>query len=394
MILTLDRMFKQLEPWGQDPEDSLYGDLSDKVISNLRSTLELSFEYEAAHRVGCCRHERSDERQDYRNGYRVRDILTRFGMLKDVQIPRLRKSGFVPTLLAPGRMALPDVEELIAKCLLCGASRCEVIEMLTLVLGYPPSGSIIARVQSQLDVQAREFQNRPLAKKYKYLFLDGLVVKIREGRLGQECVVLIALGIDVDGVKEVIGYLRAPKETGAAWRRLLNGVVERGFDYEAMELVISDDSAAIALAIDDVFGDVDHQLCWAHRMANLEKTAAEKDRTECVAAMRRVYEAPNRPSAIRAFVAWKSKWGSRYPRFTNEMEKDLGKLLRFYKCPPAHWTYVRTNNPIERLNGDIRARTYGWAGFQNKESCIRLLYGLFSQRNRQWSTDPKIEITH
>jgi transposase-like protein len=394
MILTLDRIFKQLEPWGQDPEDSRYGDLSDLVISNLKWVLELSFEYEASHRTGCFPHQRSGERRDYRNGYRVRDILTRFGRLKDVQIPRLRKSGFVPSLLTPGRIALHDVEELVAKCLLSGASRSEVIEMLTLVFGYPPSGSIIARVQSQLDVQAREFQNRPLTKKYKYLFLDGLVVKVKEGRLAQECVVLIAIGIDADGVKEVIGYLRASKETGAAWRRLLNGVVERGFDYEAMELVISDDSPAIALAIDDVFGDVDHQLCWAHRMTNLEKTAAEKDRAECVADMRQVYQAPNRPAAIRAYVAWKDKWGARYPRFTNEMEKDLGKLLNFYKCPEAHWTYVRTNNPIERLNGDIRARTYGWAGFQNKESCIRLLYGLFWQRNKQWSTDPKIEITH
>ena len=140
-------MFRQLEDWGQDTEDSRFGDLSKLVTQNLKWVLEESFEWEARHKTGCSLYARSDSRDDYRNGYRTRDILTRFGRLKDVKVPRLRHSGFVPSILAPGRLALPDVEELVAKCLLCGASRREVVEMLTLVLGYPPCGSILARVQ-------------------------------------------------------------------------------------------------------------------------------------------------------------------------------------------------------------------------------------------------------
>ena len=229
-MLALDRMFEQLRDFGQDSEDSRYGDLSKLVTENLKFVLELSFEWEARHKTGCSLYARDDGRSDYRNGYRTRDILTRFGKLEDVKVPRLRYSGFIPSLLAPGRLALPDVEKLVAKCLLCGASRREVVEMLTLVLGYPPCGSLLARVQSQLDWDSDEFRNRELSKTYKYLFIDAICVKIKDGRLAKESMVLIAVGIDDQGYKEVIGYTRSKRESGAAWRRLHNQLVESGLD--------------------------------------------------------------------------------------------------------------------------------------------------------------------
>jgi len=394
-IVSLERMFKQLEDWGQDPEDSRFGDLSELVVQNLKWVLEESFEYEARHRTGCSLYERTDGRSDYRNGYRTRDILTRFGRLEDVKVPRLRHSGFVPSILAPGRLALPDVEELTAKCLLSGASRREVTEMLTLLLGYPPCGSLLARVQSQLDRNAVEFRNRELTKTYKYLFIDGICLKIKDGRLAKEWMVMIAVGIDHEGYKEVIGYTRSKTESAAACRRLLNNLVERGLDYRKLDTVVSDDSPAIALAVDDVFGDdVDHQLCWVHRMARLADVVNKDDHRQCVGDLRQVYQAPNRKRALDAYRAWLSRWAKSYPSFARELEKDMGKLLTFFSCPESHWSYVRTNNPIERLNEDIRSRSYGWAGFQNMDSCHRLLYGLFWQRNNDWKETPKLDFTH
>ena len=394
-IVALESMFKQLEVWGQDSEDSRFGDLSKLVTKNLQWVLEESFDWEARQRTGCSLYERSDGRSDYRNGYRFRDILTRFGRLKDVRVPRLRYSGFIPSILQPGRLALPEVEELIAKCMLCGASRRETIEMLTLLLGYPPCGSLLARVQSQLDRQAHEFKNREITKAYKYLFVDGICVKIKDGRLAKEWMVLIAVGIDNDGYKEVVGYTRSKRESAAAWRRLLDQLIERGLNSDDLDLIISDDSSAIGLAVEDVFGDeVQHQLCWAHRMANLADAVKENDRAICVDGMRRVYRAENRTQALKAYRDWRTRWKELYPGFAAELEKDLGKLLHFFSCPKAHWEYVRTNNPIERLNHDIRSRTFGWAGFQNRESCYRLLYGLFWQRNNDWKVAPKLEFTH
>jgi putative transposase len=394
-ILSLERMFKQLDDWGQDREDTRFGDLSELVVENLKWVLEWSFEWEAQHKTGCRLHSRSSERCDYRNGYRTRDILTRFGKLQDVKVPRLRSSGFIPSLLAPGRLALPDVEELVAKCLLCGATRREVVEMLTLVMGYPPCGSLIARVQCQLDRRAEEFRNRELTKTYRYLFIDGIYVKIKDGRLAKDWVVLIAVGIDEDGYKEVLGYIRSKKESAATCRRLLNNLVERGLKYKELSLLTTDDSSAIALAIDDVFGDdVDHQLCWTHRMTRLADAVDQETRPGCVSDLRKVYKASNRQEALRAYRVWALKWTDKCPGFASELEKDLGKLLAFFSCPRRHWQYIRTNNPIERLNGDIRSRIYGWAGFQNLDSCHRLLYGLFWQRNNDWKEEPKLDFTH
>ncbi len=394
-IVSLERMFKQLEAWGQDPEDSLFGDLSGVVVRNLKWVLEESFEWEAQHRTGCRLHARDSERNDYRNGYRTRDILTRFGRLEDVKVPRLRRSGFIPSLLIPGRLALPEVEELVAKCLLCGASRREVVEMLTHVLGYPPCGSLIARVQCELDRRAEEFRHRELTKVYRYLFIDGIYVTIRDGRLAKEWVVLIAVAIDEHGYKEVLGYTRSKKESATAYRRLLNDLVERGLDSKKLDTVTSDDSPAIALAIDDVFGDdVDHQLCWAHRMSRLADAVDREARPECVDDLRKVYQAHSRHDALKAYRVWATKWARQCPGFASELDKDLGKLLTFFSRQQKHWSYIRTNNPIESLNADIRSRVYGWAGFQNLESCHRLLYGLFWQRNNDWKKTPKLDFTH
>jgi putative transposase len=393
-IVSLERMFRQLESWGQDPEDQRFGDLSDLVIQNLKWVLEESFDWEARHHIGCSSYARSDERKDYRNGYRFRDILSKFGRLKDVRIPRLRFSGFVPCLLQRGRLALREVEELIAKCLLCGASRREVVEMLTLVFGYPPTGSLIARVEKQLDIKAREFKNRPLTKKYRYLFLDGIVVTVKEGLSSKPWSVLVAIGIDEDGYKEVIGYMRARTESRIWWTRLLGNMVERGFSVDDLLLVISDEAGGIEAAVEEAFGDVPHQLCWTHRMANLAEKVRAADRPECVSGLSQVYLAESRPAAIRKFKDWRHTWGDRYPGLAKSIEEDMGKLLAFFSCPRANWKYIRTNSPIERLMRDIRARTYGWAGFANKDSCERLLYGLFYQRNNDWKEKPKLEFTH
>ena len=109
---------------------------------------------------------------------------------------------------------------------------------------------------------------------------------------------------------------------------------------------------------------------------------------------RKVYLVDNRPGAIEAFKEWRRRRAQKYPGLSASIQEDLGKLLAFFSCPRPHWRYIRTNSPIERLMRDIRARTYGWAGFANKDSCERLLYGLFYRRNKDWEDKPKLEFTH
>jgi len=99
-------------------------------------------------------------------------------------------------------------------------------------------------------------------------------------------------------------------------------------------------------------------------------------------------------AALQAFKEWKVRWQGKYPGLAANIQEDLGKLLAFFSCPRSHWKYIRTNGPIERLMKDIRARTYGWAGFANKDNCERLLYGLFYQRNNDREENPKLEFTH
>jgi transposase-like protein len=393
-IVSLRDLPAQAASFFDDGEDRRFGDLSDYVLSILKWTLEESFDHEVRSRIGCSSYERSPGRQDYRNGFRYRTIATRFGALEKVKIPRIRTENYLPSILSKHRQALPDVEELVGKSLLCGGTRKDVCEILNLVFGYPPAQSLIARVEVYLDAEAKRFKNRPLLADYLYLFLDGAKVTIKEGLRSKTRMVLTAIGITHDGRKEVLGFERARTESTEAWRGFLSRLVARGLNPSRLELIISDEAAGILAAVSEVLGDVPHQLCWAHRMRNAYETASKEHSKAIVADLRKVYRANSHREARIAFLVFKEHWRSIYPRLVATVEEDLGTLLAFFNCPREHWRYIRTTNPIERIFRDLRRRSFGWAGFANPKSCDRLLFGVFWQANQRWANNPVIESTH
>jgi putative transposase len=381
--ITLDQLAEQTRGLVSDPEDRLYGDLDAAMGDAIKRLLEQIALSEVEQRVGVRLYERGESRSDYRNGYRHRDVQTAYRTVS-VRIPRLRDRGYVPSYLEPGHRAIAEVEQWVLKALLVGMHRIDIIRFMEETTGCRPSDRLIARVQDDLDRQAKTFKERRLESRYAYLFLDAAWVKDIVGINASRVCILTAVGITEDGEKEILGFERVQRESESSWRGFLGRLKGRGVIPSLLRLVISDEHKGLAAAVAEVFGDVAHQLCWAHRVRNIFKAVDKQDRSAMIDGLRAIYAAAHKVGAKRAFRAWKVKWLAKYPSLVASVEEDLGQLLLFYDCPELHWKYLRTSNPIERVFLELRRRRFGCGAFANTAASDRIVFGVFLWLNRIW----------
>ncbi len=381
--ITLSEVLRQTRELVSDPEDRLYGDLDSAMADAIKCLLERIAVSEVEKRAGARLYERGDSRTDYRNGYRKREVQTAYKTIT-IRIPRLRGQGYVPTYLEPGHRAIAEVEDWVAKALLVGMHRADIIRFMEEITGCRPSDKLIARVQEGLDKRAKKWKERKLTGRYEYLYLDAAWVKDIVGVSASRICILTAVGITEDGEKQLLGFERAQRESESSWRGFLSRLVQRGLDPRLLRLVISDEHRGIQPAISEVLGDVCHQLCWAHRVRNILKAAEKKDRHNLVEGLRRIYKAAHKVAAKSAFRHFKSRWSEKYPALVANLEEDLGHLLAHYDCPELHRKYLRTTNPIERVFLELRRRRFGCGAFANRASSERIVFGVYLWLNRLW----------
>ena len=384
--ITLSELVRQTRELVSDPEDRLYGDLDASMADAIKCLLEGIAVSEVEKRTGVRLYERGESRQDYRNGYRERQVQTAYKTIT-IRIPRLRYQGYVPSYLEPNHRAIAEVEDWVAKALLVGMRRADIIRLMEETTGCRPSGKLIKRVQKRLDEQVKKWKERALFGRYVYLYLDAAWVKDIVGVNASRICVLTGIGITEDGQKELLGFERAQRESESTWRGFLSRMVQRGLNPSALRLVISDEHKGLISAVAEVLGDVPYQLCWAHRVRNILKAAEKKDRHELLEGLRRIYRAAHKVAAKAAFREWRERWSQKYPQLVDNLEEDLGYLLSFYDCPEQRWKYLRTTNPIERVFLELRRRRFGCGAFANRESSERIVFGVFLWLNRLW--EPK-----
>jgi len=381
--VTLSEVVRQTRELVSDPEDRLYGDLDASMADAIKCLLEGIAVSEVEKRAGVRLYERGECRQDYRNGYRRRKVQTAYKTIT-IRIPRLRYQGYVPSYLEPNHRAVAEVEDWVAKALLVGMHRADVIRFMEETTGCRPSDKLIKRVQKGLDREVKKWKERKLSGRYVYLYLDAAWVKDIVGVNARRICILTAVGITEDGRKELLGFERAQRENESCWRGFLTRLVQRGLSASTLNLVISDEHKGLISAIAEVLGDVPYQLCWAHRVRNILKAAEKKDRRELVEGLRRIYRAAHKQAAKAAFREWRDKWCGKYPQLVDSLEEDLGQLLSYYDCPELHWKYLRTTNPIERVFLELRRRRFGCGAFANRQSSERIVFGVFLWLNRMW----------
>jgi putative transposase len=368
-------------------------ELGEQVRGEVKRLLEEALEAERTDWLGVGRYVRDEAgRRDYRNGYYQRDLGTRLGLLSRVRVPRTR-GGCRSQLLGRYQRRQESVNELVREAFLRGISTRQVGEVLEPILGEAYSAQTVSRIAQGLEGAVAAYHRRGLRDEYVYLFLDGVVLKVRDsqGKVRRR-VVLVAYGITPAGGREVIGYRLGTGESEAAWTAFLQDFFLRGFEGRALRLIITDGSTGLAAALALVYPQVPQQRCWAHKLRNIADKVPKKEGS-CVREAAAIYQAASRPQALRAYHTWREKWREQRPRAVASLERDLDELLNFFAVPQAHWRKVRTTNVIERCFREVRRRTRPMSSFTNPASCDRIIFGVISHLNRSWGKTPLKQFT-
>jgi putative transposase len=359
----------------------------------LKETLERFTEDELVRQIGAGWYVHSPGRRGYRSGSRPRRVVTSKGTLA-IEIPKVRKGGFVPSVLRRYEQYREDVEGLVREMFLSGVSTRQIGPIVWRLTGSDMSASTVSRIVRALDSKVAEYKSRPVSDEYVYLLLDGVSQRVR-GSVGRKRrIVLSAIGIRVDGTKEFISYLQVKRESASTWEAFLRDLLERGLKGRALKLIVSDGSPGLARAIEMIYPWVAHQLCWVHKSWNVINKVRKADQARVKAGLVMIYTASTRKAAVEAYFRWVRQWRGKYPRAVRSVERHIEELLNLFLCPLEHRRYVRSVNLIERSFREVRKRTRPISVFTNPASCDRIIFGVISKLNMQWRRRPLQEFVN
>ena len=329
--------------------------------------------------------ERTDERENSRNGYRMRPWDTRVGSI-DLAVPKLRRGVYSPEfLLQPRRRAEKALVAVVCQAYVEGVSTRRVDDLVRAMGIEGISKSEVSRMATELDHVVAEFRNRPLdAGPYRYLWIDGVTQRVREGGRVVNVTAVIATAVNAEGHRVIVGFDIVTTEDTAAWTAFLRSLVARGLS--GVELVISDAHGGIKAAIAQVLADASWQRCRTHFMANLASKVAKGNWPMIAALVRSIFEQPDRETtwAQLADVVDKLTQAGFNDVVTYVMDA-ADDILAFSAFPTEHWPKIRSNNPQERLNKEIRRRTDVVGIFPNRQAVIRLVGALLAEQTDEWA---------
>jgi transposase-like protein len=337
--------------------------------------------------IGADPYERSDERKDRRNGYRTREMVTELGTLEDIPIPRSREGNFRPSFFGRWQRTQKKVVQVVAEMFLRGVSTRKVGKISKALWGKGFSAAAVSAFNGQLKEDFLQWMNRPITTPVRYLFLDGIALKLRRKWISRE-MLLCAIGITSDGKKEFLGFVLGGTESSSSWEYLLRHLLQRGLSRKDLALVTSDGSKGLKSALSTLLPDVRVQPCIVHRLWNVAGHTPWSLRGVVPGEAKRIFYAPNEQEARELFEAFKERWSKEAPKAVECIEKDIEGLLNFYKLPYRHWVLVRSTNVIERAFKEFRRRVKIMETFPTEESCQRIMFSLAKMLNEGWMTKP------
>ena len=322
---------------------------------------------------------------DRRNGSFPRHLVTELGDI-ELHVPRTRRFSPLSVIRAYARRAR-SVDQLILACFILGLSTRKVASALLPILGEPVSATTVSRIAKTLDQAVDAFHRRPITRHYRFLILDGVVLKRKTGAGSVKRVVLVALGITPEGKKEVIDFVIVSGESQGAWEGFLNDLYRRGLEGEGVQMIIVDGGKGLLGALPLVYPRIPLQRCWAHKVRNVLNYVRKGDYEAVKRSLQAISHAQGIRQAQRALKRFTEHWGSVYPQAVACLLKDEENLLTFFQINnPSLWSQIRTTNAIERRFREVRRRTRPMGVFADRASMERILYAVFSYENQQQGT--------
>jgi len=368
----------------------------DALPELVRVIVNEAMQIERQHYLGATPYQRTVERRGHANGFKPKTVETRLGEIT-FAIPQVREGGFYPQALEKGLRSERALTLALAEMYVQGVSTRKVAAIVEQLCGSEISSSQVSRAAARLDATLAAWRNRPLGE-IVYLYLDARYETVREDGQLRDLAILIAVGVDREGRRRVLGVSTSLGEQEVHWRNFLHSLVNRGLC--GVQLIISDDHPGLRAARQAVFGGTPWQRCQFHLQQNAQAYVPRKELQATVAAeIRTIFHAPDRATAEAYLAKLVQKYAQTAPRLADWLEKNIPEGLTVFAFPAAHQCKLRTVNLVERLNRELDRRTRVVSIFPNEAACLRLISALLMETDEAWQTGrayltfPKDEAT-
>jgi putative transposase len=354
------------------------GDFWKSVVTEV---FQQVLEAEMDEALGAEKSERTPGRLGYRSGYYGRTLITRVGKI-ELRVPQDRQGRFRTEMFERYQRSEKALTAAMMQMYVQGVSTRKVKAITEELCGHEFSSASISRIVAALDEELERFSRRRLEEDYPYLVLDARYEKVREDGTVRSQAVLIAIGIDWEGRRNVLAVDLANRESASSWKDFISALRDRGL--RGVQLAISDDHPGLKRAIREVLPEATWQRCYVHFLRNALDYLPRKADDDCLMELRWLYDRRNVEEARRDLAAWLGKWTARYPKLCSWVEENIEETLSFYRLPRQHHKNLKSTNMLERIMEEIKRRTLVVRIFPNATSCLRLVRALAVEMHENW----------
>src|ERR1700747_429124 len=335
--------------------------------------LQAALEAEMSETIGAEKGERTETRLAYRSGYYPRSLVTRVGTL-ELRVPQDRAGRFFTELFQRYQRSEKALVGTLAEMYVQGVSTRKVKAVTEALCGHSFSASAISAINKSLDEGLRAFAERRLSEPLPYLILDARYEKVREAGIIVSHAVLVAVAVDGEGQRQIIGVDLANRESHSSWRDFPSALKGRGLF--GVEFVVSDDHPGLKQAIREVLPGAAWQRCYVHFLRNALHHLPRKLAEDFLHRLAWVYDRRELVEARRDFAPWLAKWHDKHSKLCDWVEENIEETLTYYRLPQQHHKHMKSTNMLERFNQELKRRTHVVRIFPNAESCLRLVRAL------------------
>ena len=316
--------------------------------------------------------ESNPKRKGYRNGFYRRDLVTASGRLENLKVPRDREGHFHTQVFDRYSRYEPHIAEGLTQMFVAGTSTHKVGEVAQTLMGVAPSASTISRLNQALTQQFEAWRERPLHEHWRILYLDGVHFSIRHGDKANSTIILTALGVDLEGHKEVLALRACAEEDKDGWACLLHDLRRRGATH--IDLIVTDGHDGLLAAVSQLFSATPRQRCLLHKQRNVLNAIPRRARAEVATELAGIWAQPTKEEAVTQLMAFKAKYSKRYPEAIRSLAEEQEKTFTFYESPQAMHRHMQTTNAIESLFSNVRQRTEQIDVFTTETSCLTIVW--------------------
>jgi putative transposase len=367
-----------------DPQN--VNDVQEMLKDLLGDTLQGMLEAEMDDHLGYSKYDyQNKETDDSRNGYSPKTVTSSVGKI-DLDIPRVRKGNFEPQIVKKHQTDISSIEDQVLSMYAKGMTTRDISDHLRSVYGVDVSAEMISHMTDRILPMAKEWQNRPLERKYAIVFMDAVHFHVRqEGHVIKKAV-YIAIGIKLNGTKEVLGMWIGGNESAKYWLGVLNEIKNRG--VEDIMVISVDGLTGFVDAIGSVFPQAEIQRCIVHQIRYTTKFVSYKDIRKFMADLKLVYQAATEEAALEALDGLEENWGKKYPSSVSSWRNNWPQLCTYFKYPPEIRQIIYTTNSIENFNRQLRKVTKTRSVFPTDDALFKLLYLAMMDITTKWKGKP------